>query len=75
MMTHLAVDTTVRDAAVLGFQVLVAVDATATRSLPGPRGDGVVDGATLQRAALGALADRFADLRSTDELLSLPVAE
>ena len=74
IMTHLAVDTTVRDATVLGFQVLVATDATATRSLPGPRGDGIIDSATLQRAALAALADRFADLLTTEELLSLPVA-
>jgi nicotinamidase-related amidase/alkylhydroperoxidase/carboxymuconolactone decarboxylase family protein YurZ len=74
MMTHLAVDSTARDGAVLGYQVLVVTDATATRSLPGPRGDGVVDQATLQRAALAALGDRFADLLSTEELLSLPVA-
>jgi nicotinamidase-related amidase len=73
MMTHLAVDTTARDGTVLGYQVLVVTDATATRSLPGP-GGGVVDHATLQRATLAALADRFADLLPTEELLSLPVA-
>src|SRR5436189_264570 len=41
LMTHLAVDTTARDATVLGYRVMIAGDATATRSLPGPRGDGV----------------------------------
>jgi nicotinamidase-related amidase len=72
MMTHLAVDTTARDGTVLGYQVVVAADATATRTLPGPRGEGVVDHATLQRAALAALADRFADVLDTDEVLALP---
>jgi nicotinamidase-related amidase len=73
LMTHLAVDTTARDATLLGYRVVIAADATATRSLPGPRGDGVVDHATLQRAALAALADRFADIATTDEILALPV--
>jgi nicotinamidase-related amidase len=72
-MTHLAVDTTARDATLLGYRVLIAGDATATRALPGPRGDGVIDHATLQRAALAVLADRFADIATTDEILALPV--
>jgi nicotinamidase-related amidase len=73
LMTHLAVDTTARDGTVLGYRVLIAGDATATRSLPGPRGDGIVDHATLQRVALAALADRFADIATTDELVAWPV--
>jgi len=72
MMTHLAVDTTARDGTVLGYRVVIAADATATRSLPGPRGDGVIDHATLQRVALAALADRFADVLTTDEIVALP---
>lgn len=74
LMTHLAVDTTARDGTVLGYQVMIAGDATATRSLPGPRGDGIVDHAALQRAALAALADRFADIATTEEIVSLPVS-
>ncbi|TMQ08427.1 MAG: isochorismatase family protein [Deltaproteobacteria bacterium] len=73
MMTHLAVDTTARDATVLGYRAVIAGDATATRSLPGPHGDGIVDHATLQRAALAALADRFADIAATEEIIALPV--
>ncbi len=73
MMTHLAVDSSARDGSVLGYQVVVVTDATATRALPGPHGDGIVDHGTLQRTALAALADRFADLLSTDELLGLPM--
>jgi nicotinamidase-related amidase len=72
LMTHLAVDTTARDATVLGYQVVVVSDATATRTLPGPRGDGLVDHETLQRAALAVLADRFAEVLTTDEVLALP---
>jgi nicotinamidase-related amidase len=73
LMTHLAVDTTARDGTVLGYRVMIACDATATRSLPGPRGDGVVDHATLQRAALAALADRFAELATSDEIVAWPI--
>ncbi len=75
LMTHLAVDTTARDGTVLSYQVVVVSDATATRALPGPRGEGQVDEATLQRAALSALADRFAEVFTTDEVLALPVRE
>lgn len=58
-MTHLAVDSTARDAAVLGYHVAIAADACATRALPSPDG-GVIRGADVHRAALAALADRFA---------------
>lgn len=74
IMTHLAVDTSARDAAVLGYRVLIAADACATRTLPGWDGGGAVDGAELHRAALAALADRFADVRTTAQLTALPVA-
>lgn len=67
IMTHLAVDTTARDATVLGYKVVVASDATATRDLPG------VDHDTLQRAALASLSDRFADVMTAKEITSRPV--
>jgi nicotinamidase-related amidase len=73
LMTHLAVDTTARDGTVLGYRVMIASDATATRALPGPRGDGVIEPATVQRVALAALADRFADLATSDEIVAWPV--
>ena len=73
LMTHLAVDTSARDGTVLGYQVVVVSDATATRSLPAADGEGLVDHSTLQRAALAALADRFAEVLTTDEVLALPV--
>jgi len=67
IMTHLAVDTSARDATVLGYKVVVASDATATRDLPG------IDHATLQRASLAALSDRFADVMTTEAVLAVPV--
>jgi nicotinamidase-related amidase len=73
LMTHLAVDVTVRDAAVAGLTVLIAADACATRSLPGAAGAPAVPAATLHAASLAALADRFADVRSTAELARGPV--
>jgi nicotinamidase-related amidase len=71
-MTHLAVDSTARDAAVLGYRVVVAGDATATRALPGPGGS-TISADAVQAGALAALADRFADVMTTDDLIALPV--
>jgi nicotinamidase-related amidase len=58
-MTHLAVDTAGREAAMRGLAVTVASDACATRDLPGPDG-GTIPAAIVHAAALAALADRFA---------------
>jgi nicotinamidase-related amidase len=72
-MTHHAVDMTARDAGVLGYRVLVAADATATRDLPAA--DGTVIAATdVQRAALAIASDRFAEPRSVAEIAALPLA-
>jgi nicotinamidase-related amidase len=71
-MTHLAVDSTARDAAVLGYRVVIAGDATATRPLPGPGGS-TIGADVVQATALAALADRFADVMTSDELVALPV--
>ena len=73
IMTHLAVAMTAQDATVLGYQVVVASDATATRDLPGAGGSPPVDHATLQRSALAAIADRFADVMPTQQILALPL--
>jgi nicotinamidase-related amidase len=73
IMTHLALDSSVRDAAVLGYRVLVAGDACATRALPSWHGDGPIDAEDVHRTALAALADRFADVRTTDALVAWAV--
>lgn len=74
IMTHLAVDTTARDGGVLGYRVVVAADACATRPLPSPLDARVVPARDVHRIALTSLADRFADVRSVDQVLALPVA-
>ncbi|WP_245926643.1 isochorismatase family protein [Breoghania corrubedonensis] len=60
-MTHMCVSSTVRAALDLGFASAVVASACATRSLPTHDG-GVVFSADVHRAALAALADRFADV-------------
>jgi nicotinamidase-related amidase len=58
-MTHMCVSATVRSALDRGLSSTVAQDATATRDLPDPTG-GVLPADTVHRAALAAIADRFA---------------
>ena len=65
-MTHNCVDSTARAALHLGFEVLVAADACATRALPTADGQRL-DAAQVHTAALAGLADRHA--------LVLPVAD
>jgi len=72
-MTHLAVLITASDASVLGYHVLVAGDATATRTLPGAAGHDGVDAAELQRVALAAVADRVADVMPGSAIRAIPV--
>lgn len=58
-MTHMCVSSSVRAAFDLGYRITVVAGATATRALPDPLG-GAVPAEEVQRAALAALADRFA---------------
>ena len=58
-MTHMCVSSTVRAALDLGYSSAVIAKACASRALPVP-GGGVLSGVDVHRAALTALADRFA---------------
>jgi nicotinamidase-related amidase len=58
-MTHMCVSATVRSAVDHGYRVTLVANAAATRDLPDPLG-GVQSAATVHRATLAALADRFA---------------
>lgn len=73
LMTHMCVETTARSAAPLGYAVIVAADACASRDLPAYDGQEIVSHEEVHRNALTALADRFADVLSTDMLLQLPM--
>ena len=72
LMTHMCVSTTARDARPLGYQVLVAGDACATRDIDAWDG-GIVGHAELHRAALTAVADSFAEVLPTARLTALAV--
>ncbi|MGE6781955.1 cysteine hydrolase family protein [Ensifer adhaerens] len=70
LMTHACVAGAARDAVPLGFNVIVAADACATRDLD--TGDGeVVSHAVLHRASLATIDDTFGDILTTDEVLAL----
>ncbi|MGE8318733.1 MAG: cysteine hydrolase family protein [Comamonas sp.] len=72
LMTHACVAGAARDAAPLGYQVLVASDASATRSIV--RADGsAVDQDSLHRAALAEIEDTFGDVMTTAQILALPL--
>ncbi len=66
-MTHMCVSATVRAALDRGLISTVAMDATATRDLPDPTG-GDLPADTVQRAALAAIADRFATVVAAAEI-------
>ena len=58
--THMCVSATVRSALDRGISSTVAMDATATRALPDPLGGPDLPADAVHRAALAAIADRFA---------------
>lgn len=72
-MTHMCVESTVRNGLHLGFKCIVAADACTTRPLPAAGEDGTVSAELLHRAALAAMADRFADVLTVDGIVALPL--
>jgi nicotinamidase-related amidase len=67
MMTHMCVDTTTRAAFDLGFDVQVAIDATATRALA--FGNETVTADQVKTTVAAALHGSFAQVLNTNELL------
>lgn len=74
LMTHMCISSTARDAVPLGYNVIIPEDATATRDLDDGQG-GVVDHKALQRVALAGVADVFAEIMTTKDVMALPVTE
>ena len=72
MMTHMCVDATARAASDLGFQVIVAEDACATRDLT--YGDTTIPADHVHKAFLAALKSYGKVMRS-EEILALLAAE
>jgi nicotinamidase-related amidase len=72
LMTHACVAGAARDAAPLGYNVIVASDASATRAIT--RANGVsIDKDSLHKAALAEVEDTFGDVLSTAQIVKLPV--
>jgi nicotinamidase-related amidase len=71
LMTHMCVDSTARGALEYGYRVILARDACATRDLPAPEGDTVLSHSVIHTATLAALADRFADVMTAEEIAKL----
>jgi len=72
MMTHMCVDATTRAAADLGFQILLAEDACATRDLQ--HDDTVIPAELVHKAFLAALKS-YGKVMKTEELLALLAGE
>lgn len=72
LMTHACVAGAARDAAPLGYNVIVASDASATRDIKRVNGD-TIDKDSLHRAALAEVEDTFGDVMTTAQILKLPV--
>ena len=68
MMTHMCIDTTVRAAKDLGFQITLIGDACATKNLK--IGHDVVEAHEVQNAFLAALNAYFATVVKTKEFLA-----
>lgn len=70
LMTHACVAGAARDAAPAGYRVIVASDATATRTIQ--RADGrSVDKDALHQAALAEIEDTFGDVMTTAQITAL----
>ena len=70
-MTHMCISATARSAVDHGYRCTIISQATATRDLPGPGGDGIVTAEEIQRVELAALADRFAIIAQTADDLEV----
>ena len=69
-MTHMCVSSTARGAFSLGYRPAVVAGATATRALPGPRGE-PVSAAALQAASLASISDLFGVVIPTADAIAL----
>ena len=72
LMTHACVAGAARDAAPLGYEVIVSSDASATRDIDAA-GIGAIGYGDLHRGALMGIADTFGDVMTTDEIIALPL--
>lgn len=72
LMTHACVAGAARDAVPLGYHVVVASDASATRDIVRADGQRIGHG-ELHRAALAEIEDTFGDVLTTHAITQLPL--
>jgi nicotinamidase-related amidase len=72
MMTHMCVDATARAASDLGFQVIIAEDACATRDLQ--YGDTTIPAEQVHKAFLAALKS-YGRVMKSEQIIALLAAE
>lgn len=72
LMTHACVAGAARDAVPLGYHVVIASDATATRDIVRANGESVGH-AALHAAALAEIEDTFGDVLRTADITALPL--
>lgn len=70
LMTHACVAGAARDAVPLGYNVIVADDASATRDIDTADGR-TIPHDTLHQAALASVDDTFGDILTTEQILNL----
>ncbi|NWB94904.1 isochorismatase family protein [Pseudomonas gingeri] len=72
LMTHACVAGAARDAVPLGYSVVVASDATASRAITRANGHSVTQD-ELHNSALAEIEDTFGSVLSTSQIVALPV--
>ncbi|WP_438866578.1 cysteine hydrolase family protein [Pseudomonas sp. L1(2025)] len=72
LMTHACVAGAARDAVPLGYDVVVASDATATRAITRANGKSVSKD-ELHNSALAEIEDTFGSVLTTSQIIALPV--
>jgi nicotinamidase-related amidase len=72
LMTHACVAGGARDAAPMGYNVVVASDASATRAITRVNGE-TIDKDSLHRAALAEIEDTFGNVMTTRQIVQLPL--
>lgn len=72
LMTHCCIAGAARDAVPLGYNVIVASDASATREVQRENGKSI-DKDALHLGALATIEDAFGDVLTTDEIVAIPV--
>jgi nicotinamidase-related amidase len=75
LMTHACIAAAAREAAPLGYEVVVASDAVATRSIVAWDNKDVVPHDVLNRSALTEISDAFGSVMPTGAILALTVGE